>query len=339
MKLVRYKATLETLTPLHIGSGEKENSLFVIYDWAGTKFRYSFEEFIKKYLENNDSVEELVDSLLKALGSKDDSSEVKKEFYKKIIDTFGGTDQEKKLNRLSKTTGDVSLFVSSDIGPYVPGSSLKGALINSAYFNISPQDITVGIKEKENKKYNKKTKKILITNKKINSLYKRDKDGVRSPRNYIRIRDSHTIDKNCLDFYGITRKNYLKNKEGAKTIVECVVPKTEIKFEIIGEENSVKKMLEESDKFYRTVLREYESRKMIKDNFEDEIGLNEKDKLLLLGFGTTLLAKTPWAVQNISRNELRMKKIPQTIWTYEDKPLGVTKIKVEKIEEKEMKLV
>ncbi len=130
--LERYKIELETIGPIHIGSGETLRKREWILEWADQRaIVIDFDKFFqllqrKQLLAGYESyVSAAGGDLLRWMKAHEISKKERYEIAKYTLDTKG-------LNLKNSRIHDMAMTMKDAYGlPYIPGSSLKGALRNA----------------------------------------------------------------------------------------------------------------------------------------------------------------------------------------------------------------
>ncbi|WP_457680794.1 type III-A CRISPR-associated RAMP protein Csm5 [Thermovibrio sp.] len=142
--ILKKKIVFKTITPLHIGSGEKYGSIdYVIYD--GRFYRIDWDKFVN-YIANLSKVEPnlgkvKLEELSKLLASRERISFeeilIGLNLKKEEVRNWSIYDFPFKGNRFNY---EVEEFIKSSIEPYVPGSELKGSLRRALFLYFLNED-------------------------------------------------------------------------------------------------------------------------------------------------------------------------------------------------------
>ncbi|MHA1284855.1 MAG: type III-A CRISPR-associated RAMP protein Csm5 [Promethearchaeota archaeon] len=301
---------LEVLSPLHIGSGEEYSFLDYYYDDKTSKiFLVDIDKFfsdeqinkkISKILKNlkYKSFEGVCEELNLAPTDyiiKDRSFEY---IFKK--DYFLEMKKKKRDNQLIHFPS-IKKFIRTSGKPYIPGSTLKGAIRtlfalnyiseNKLYFlseikNYIQNELKK-LKDFRNKyRFNSKTAFKNFNKKIFNDDPKKDLLKV------LQISDSKTVDE---DFLKIIRVYTVGTTRRLPIFIECIPPKTkfELCFKFLNNRCQIK-FLENLNKISKEIVNHYEkhySRNIIKKI--PELFKEEKNVLYIcIGWGTGWYFKT-----------------------------------------------
>lgn len=252
--LKKYRVTLTTRGPLYIGSGQQLKKK----DWIMSgKKGYVFDlRKLYLFLEKKNLLSKYEAF---AIGEKEEKGKEKKEPPQSLKDWLNVVLSVEELEELkSEATrytfdrnglkedykNDLQLFVKDGLGrPYVPGSSLKGA-IRSILLSQKLQDKPSG--HAEEVIINRTNKKEL--KKKSRSLEK-EKFYIRNLQNYelrqdimaaVRISDSLPVDTDRLvicEKYDVYPDGGVPKKRSVNVLRECICPGTEIVFDLTIDES------------------------------------------------------------------------------------------------------
>ncbi len=301
-----YKIIIETLAPVHIGSGQEIKKSEYVYDKANGMLyimdTYKLFEGLKK-LNLLDRFEEFM------LTSREATMT---DFIAK-----NGINQYKdwaaysyNVGKFGKYTNPIKGFIKDAYGlPYVPGSSLKGVIRNallSALLRQKKENYLVVTQEvlseiengKPNNKFLLKQSSDLdvmtfhsVRNDKNGEPAKKTDDAVNSKMRGLIISDSKPISKEHLIV--CKKEDMTKNGEtkSISLLRECISPKTELEFTMTIDTNVFKYSADTLEK----VLNYQHT--FIKQNFNDVFGSRAKTDsmsgtLLYLGGGTGYVSKT-----------------------------------------------
>ena len=314
-----YEITAEVKTPIFIGAGttlskkdyyvdDKEHKIYIVdvnkLIRRNSKILSLYEDYAKDITKTfNEWVEN--DSVKMYL-----NADIIKNDYTKYAVGIGDTDirggkQQISTNRKDNKTNNIDEFIKNAYNePYIPGSSLKGAirtailsseLINSndtKFKNNSMEQllkVIEGMSDRTIKGYSAKN----IEKQCFNKLDRTDKreDATNDIFSYISISDSDSIglnslvlcEKNDVDENGNERKSNLP------LVRECVRPKTEIRFRINVQNNSKVYQIDNllnRIKFYSDYYLKYFNK-----NFKLSLA-NYKGIYLPIGGGVGYISKT-----------------------------------------------
>jgi CRISPR-associated protein Csm5 len=135
---LKYNVDLEVITPLHIGSGDLRSPLgdYFIKQGAETKeLRFLNAKKFSALLSSKNKTETYINKVL--LATVEDKSEFINKFFRddlgeNLIDSI--TDTAYPV-RMAGNPVELQEFIKSDGRPFIPGSSLKGALRSVLLFN------------------------------------------------------------------------------------------------------------------------------------------------------------------------------------------------------------
>lgn len=312
-----YKIKLTTLSPVSIGNGQKLNHFAdYIYDAGENKIHFVNKKVIAEKLAAN---ENLMNRYIAGITTGMDNNRTKFElqnFLKNVLKLQSSdytlysedahTDTSKELNCIIKNV---------DGKPYIPGSTIKGALRNALLYNntginkdklITPflNEIKKGINKKEfNKKINQLNKNVeeFFIDKKIFN----DKI-IEFPKNKFGVSDSELIDSKNVEVRELKRISPFSEEGNIPQLFETLKPNTETFFTLsldnAKDEDvlTVKKIFKRVNIFTqnninleKTILSKFENNteehsKLI-EQFECFLiklnNLNENECIMRIGFG------------------------------------------------------
>lgn len=292
--ITAYEVSVKTIGPLHIGSGEKKNKAGYIYDYAN-KTAYMVDEikFLKWVIKNNlqDNFESyFIDNKSRQKDLYTWLKGVGMENFKEFSAYEISTDSLKKpksgsLNEISMAMKDKAM------NPYVPGSSLKGAIRLAIISELLHGE---GVDKpskynflddylKNRKRDNYVTWKMKeIEQKAIGIIKKEDAN----PFKYLQISDSEPISKDKLILSQKIDVGIAKSDNNISIYRESIRPGETIKFQMVLD-----------DRFIFGIER---IEKAIRDFFSDvdyyflqHFGLSErKGNYIYLGGGSGYVSKT-----------------------------------------------
>ncbi len=288
----------KVLSPVHIGDGKeleffdyviKEGKLYKIYlyeflsnlqgDLLSKLKEYQLKNYIieiRKFIRENIDIESYKEY-------EADVSDSVQRFYEQKFDDIN--------NQLI-----MNPFIRTDGKPYIPGSSIKGAIRTAVLNHLDKGNVDKFIKDKKNSKLYEGFIISATDKKDYNYTYNMSKDPFRS----LKIRDTE-LPSGCTEFMLVS--NYKKvNSDLEKTsitiIKEVIKPETEVDVEFVLDKNVKTKVkldidliLEASDKFYKEVLisekeRLFKNNKGIKEIYEKIFDEVKGGYLLRIGFNS-----------------------------------------------------
>lgn len=295
-----FQFSLLALAPIHIGNGEKYTSREFIYE----NNSYYFPDMVKFYnrMMENGLGQKFECFIQEKKSSAEENRLISFLNNNSISDrNFGGyriieTGFESEKNDIDSKLGtinEVAKFMRDPFGnPYIPGSSLKGA-IRTILLNTNPHWI--------NEEAIYKTKSFKVENMNIILWDAKTKRKFNNLFNAIRVSDSMTL---CNENLIITQKwdlKRMKDDEPTKPIGlplyrESLAPLTKINFKITTSSKEAGELIEnlgvQSQKFYK----EYE-RFFLLDYPEDMIQDNIQYPIYL-GAGSGVWTKTLFKLAN-----------------------------------------
>lgn len=261
-----YKLSLRTLSPVHIGSGEKAGTKDFIFENG----EYYFPDMIKLYREIVNHGEQVVDNYdIFLLGQGNGNrlinflkeNQIKnRNFGGYKIKAHGYEEAEKqqtdkspivKLGRMK----EVSLFIKDPYGkPYIPGSSMKGAIR------------TILVNQYFKKDNNRRNSKAIPWGSQHEKRYF-------DTFNNIRVGDSQTID---IDKLVLAQKTDFSKTKGIDTPLpltrECIKPLTLITFPVTAVGVEAIQIMDNLMKYAKQHYQEYET--LFLNEFPDELNQN-----------------------------------------------------------------
>jgi CRISPR-associated RAMP protein, csm5 family len=284
--LINYELKIKILTPVYIGSGYTVGKREYIHDKSKNLVSFlDLDKLFKGILENG-----LYSEYEKYFTADNKSREFKvelKQFLEKVgigedkySDWITYSEYMGSDNLSLQNTHEIQTFIKDGYGnPYIPGSSLKGAIrtiLESCYirnkykeFNFNRNEV---IEEKMGKKarymsfpYNHLKEKVFhrqITDEKVR-LEKMQNDIMRG----IIVGDSHPIDKNLLCICQKIDLSTKGNKKSLNVLRECLKPGTEVTVpftidsaimsNIYGKKFDLEDIKADINRFYKNYKNEY----------------------------------------------------------------------------------
>ena len=185
--IIKYKMKLEVLTPLHIGGADYKSNI--------TKKEYLFEEENeeKKILRIVDG-QKFVDYLIKNNLFDNYISLINKNINESV-------DEDKKF----EIKNDIKLMIINILGkPYIPGSSIKGALVNF---------LLIDYIIKHRNEFEKEKKLILNAAKKVSNKNQANSFRNNIMKNIVNIMEDYILYSKNMEYSVKKRMNYKINKE------------------------------------------------------------------------------------------------------------------------------
>ncbi|MCS7233364.1 MAG: type III-A CRISPR-associated RAMP protein Csm5 [Synergistetes bacterium] len=325
------KVKLKTLTPIFIGAG-KEKVLSPRFDWVMGKegvllidqnrlfeiltLNERLVDDYVKHVKEGGNIRNFIDNLDKerVIGKEDVKSLIKGKLRFKVA-------------LKDKENIEIQRFISSPLGNYIPGSSIKGAIrtaLGYYYFNKKKQrsntlNVLDKIKNVKNPKfaYSDANLQFETFSARFSSYGKYDaKDDFLK---LLRVRDSAFLSRDNFVIFQCSVFNFNSNKEGAPVFLECLDEGKEVEIEINffkgkspiynlcsgfwsflkeGEEKAILKIFEFLNGFALDFIKReknfFKNRQKDLIDFYNKIEkeVSEKTALLLLGRGTTFFGKT-----------------------------------------------
>ena len=278
-----HKLSMEVVSPIFIGNGEKMLNKNCIIDVYNKKLYVPNQwKFMKLMLERNlvDSYEEFIldsnsKNLSKWMKTNNINSKVSEIADYELDISNLESDNISEINNKSR---DISVFIKDSYGmPYIPGSSIKGAIrtaLITRYILDNPSEFE-NIKRKiigdSNKSKKEIEKDIKLLERKIFDVVL--DDHVKSKLNGLHITDSKPLPKKSLMLSSNTDK--VKKKEGIKEaslplVYESLRPGTIVDFEIIIDKSELNVDLDyimESLEISFNLVKKYYFSKFDKNNF------------------------------------------------------------------------
>ena len=235
--IIKCKMKLEVLTPLHIGGADYKSKLdkkeYVFDKDKGTLTLIDSEKFISFLIKKN-----LFDDYIFYIQKNLSSKKYEQDKNIKLIDFLKSRDIYKNIEEFRKKTltkfdaeieemNDIKLMLRNLQGkPYIPGSSIKGAIINFLLVNyiINHRDKfkiernkILEIAKKANNDYDiKKAKneiKRIVNEIEKSIIYGDNKELEKSKRFGISVSDTYSYSNTRTNFYGDIDEKRDKSKE------------------------------------------------------------------------------------------------------------------------------
>lgn len=305
----RFKLSLRTLAPVHIGSGDKYTSREFIYDGK----TYYFPDMGKFYTEMSklgmaQKFETfLLDPRNQRQGNRLDSF---LEDNRVQIRNFGGyTLKATGFEKAQSTSGklnDISKFIRDGYGkPYIPGSSLKGA-IRTILMNTHWKD----------KKFSRFKDRGYKENKEIIPWGPSKNEGRENDDlfNEIRVSDSQPLSNDDLTI--VQKWDYSVDKKKAVALPlyrESISPLKEISFEIVTTSDRAYALIKTLPDYAREFYKLYEDFFLRDKDFRNKLPekyiQNNVQYPIYLGAGSGVWTKTviKQADGNVQKRYTRMK--------------------------------
>ncbi len=265
------KIKLTTLSPVCIGNGGKLSPTSdYIYDWKSKQIHYINKDVVAEALANNDDLmDEYVNGILYGMDNNRTLFNLK-DFLEKKLKLIPEEYIAYSVKANIKSTKELNTIIkNADGSPYIPGSTIKGALKNAlvydflsrdkkllkdfikkidVYYNQFEQEVkysTVPIKKlkidklKSVKDFNKEIQKL---EEKINEYflhieYKGDQ-RLEIPKMNFSVLDSEGIAKECTNVIDI-KKVHLKSKDGIPQVWETLKSGTSTVFDLKANEKEL----------------------------------------------------------------------------------------------------
>ena len=303
--LKRYRITLETEGPLFIGSGKKLTKKEWIYDRREKKGIILDERKLFEYLVEKDLIDSF-ESYMKEGRERLYSWICKNNIS--IADIKNLKKYELDCGELQSEAVEINLFVKDSYGhPYIPGSSLKGALRNvilAEMIRSNPYDNRGKIKKAVSTGYRSRSVFIESMKKESVSLEQHyfnvgenlieDKSNmVNDIMRGIKISDSDPLNTSCLTVCQKIDKsiNGKRKSQGVPVVRECIRPNTKIVMQLTidktclgGQEITVAFIMNAVNNF----LHEYNSKFLSHFDYERQY----KRDIIYLGGGAGYHTKT-----------------------------------------------
>ncbi len=300
--LERYKIILETIGPVFIGSGKSLRKNEYAIDKQSKKAWFFDEIKLYEYFSQKKMLDKYEQYLIKEKKPFEiwlKENRIYKEEYSKLCKYSLNCSDISELN----TVKDILLFQKDAYGnPYIPGSSLKGALrtvLAAGYINKNPAEfvsdkgkIKTEVSEYRNKKRylsseSKNIESIVFNKKKRNERNKND--AVNDIMSGLRISDSKPLSINDLTICQKTDIDPKGEEHDLPIVRECLKPGTEIEFELTIDKTeceyiTVEKIRESIESFLTNYYKEFA------EKFED--GKNHQKDVIYIGGGSGYATKT-----------------------------------------------
>ena len=299
--LKTYDLTLETVGPVHIGTGEKAAKSNYLYDKTHQIISMLNSDKLIEAVIAHDKVDEYEQGIVQNQFGNPNN------LYKFLVHTCGLKGREiQELVLYNCDAGaaldekhhlkDITQFIRREDGKaYIPGSSLKGALRTVILFHLMKEKYLLGTGGRSEKK--------IPENDLVNTLHlKTDhfgntvtKDAVNSVMRGFSVSDSEAIPKRQLTLCNKIDIHAGRQAEESKPNVcrECVKPGTEIHFALTMDQSILKHTDIRAEDLYSYLddFKEY-----YHDQYESHFQLPDGgvygSHLLILGGGSGFFAKT-----------------------------------------------
>lgn len=328
MKEKNYKIKLTTLGPVHIGSGEIIKKKEYMYNKKENIFEIlNQKKFLELLLQEN--LLEKYEKFIMSNHSKDlFKFIIENKLEKKYKQTINyKLDASELKNYDNKKINDLNLCVKDPYKkPYIPGSSLKGAIITNILYStaLNSRDKLADkyyhkIKNEENKKNISKLEKDIYKDLILND-FRLSEIG-----KLISIGDSTSVELNNLTIaqkYDYFPEELKRNGNEINLIRESIKTNTEFEFMLKLYNTEVLSLKEIEDSITNTFLD-------LDNLFREKTGYDELDGLnIYLGGGTGFISKT--IVYGLLKENQRieiaakiLKKLFPRIDRIEDKKIGL----------------
>ena len=314
--LERYKITIETLGPLHIGSGHEIGKK----DWILNRrdnTAYIIDEIkLFNYLRNNNLLSSFEKFMLSnARGGLFEWAKENKIINDIIYQTSKYSLDCENIAQVNKVRG-IQTFIKDGYGkPYIPGSSIKGAIRNvllsqSIEKDTNSNDDVIsalrkpdagGNKNKLSGEADKLDKKYFRTLNREGSKYD---DAVNDVMSGIKISDSKPLSFNNLTLcQKIDAKLDGDPGDGLPIFRECIKPETKIEFNLTIDTALFKKEISYIENAVENFLNNYNEEFLLK--FKEEIPYY--GNVIYLGGGAGYHTKT--VTSSLLKNEVDKVKI------------------------------
>ncbi len=297
--LQRYEIRLQTIGPVHIGSGESLRKNEWIMEWSDNRAIiidfYKFFELLedKKLLaEYERFVTSAGGNLSRWMKEHDISGKERYEIAKYTLSTEGLDLKNNKIRDMAMTTKDPYGL------PYIPGSSLKGAVRNAilgAMIDAAPYDssqIKQGIRNlgKVSKKKFLATESSAVNRQYFNirGLSEKKNDAVNDIMRGIRISDSNSVGLNRLTLCQKIDAGVDGRVRDIPLVRECILPDTEFSFDLVIDRTETNLTISFIEEAIGKFLEDYN--KLFLEHFSAE--KQYAGNILYLGGGTGFPTKT-----------------------------------------------
>lgn len=139
---MKIKLKLKTLTPVHIGNGEKISSYSdYIYD-NGYVYYIDFD-ILEEYFMKQDNIDGLIDGFVDIVRKQANTNKKEKYRLRNFFEDNRLDYKDFSYNKLSaneEITEQINRAMCSGIKPYIPGSSIKGAIRTAFIYNFFARD-------------------------------------------------------------------------------------------------------------------------------------------------------------------------------------------------------
>ena len=318
--LQRYEIRLQTLGPVHIGSGERLRKSEWIMEWSdNTAIIVDFYKFFelleeKKLLAEYESFATRAGgNLLRWMKEHDISRKERYEIAKYTLSTAG-------LDLKNNQIRDMAMTAKDPYGlPYIPGSSLKGAMRNAilgAMIDANPYDNSQLKQEIRNSVGRVNPKRFLNNDSNaVNRQYfntkglsEKKNDAVNDMMSGIRISDSNPVGLDRLTLCQKVDAGTDGKTHDIPLVRECVLPDTEFSFDLVIDRTETNLTVSFIEEAIERFLEDYNG--MFLEHFSAE--KQYAGNILYLGGGTGFPTKT--VLNQILRREPdRVKLTAETL--------------------------
>lgn len=277
----QFKFILRTLGPIHIGSGDKYTSREFLYENKkyyfpdmGSVYSYFISEGLDTKFEQF-----LLDSKNKNKGNRLNSFFADNRIFKR---DFGGYSLKETGLEKEKTTkgslNDISKFVRDAFGkPYIPGSSLKGA-IRTILLNT----------EWKNTDFTSKTSKGVKENRHAIPWGGKRKTEFNDIFNEIRVSDSPPLENNKMII--VQKWDYSSKAKSIPLYRESIEPFTVLEFTITTTTERSYRLISQLPQLAKEFYAQYQS--FFLNEFPDRLVQNNLQFPIYLGGGSGVWTKT-----------------------------------------------
>lgn len=293
--LEKYKIKIKTISPIYIGMGETINKKEYIYDKAHGKVHIlDIEKMFSSFLKRGLDVE--FEKYLMHPKKNLYTWFYEKGFAWKEYSKWIKYSLNCKMSELGENEAAISLFIKDKYGnPYVPGSSLKGAirtaLVGTKILELKNPDLYRQRFENALRIPNNKGKKAIGTEmmklEKNLFVFERKNEEKNDKMMGIRIADSKVLTKDCLTICKKVDLRIDRKENYINVLRECIKPGTEIEFDMTIDKSyntyNIEDILDAINVFY-----EYCS--IQSEKFEE--GLSDPNDVIYLGGGSGFISKT-----------------------------------------------
>ena len=237
--IIKYKMKLEVLTPLHIGGADYKSNI--------TKKEYLFEEeneekkilrivdgqkFVDYLIKNNlfDNYISLINKNINESVDEHKRNLSLEKILKELritIDDFKNNFQKKFYiinDKKFEIKNDIKLMIINILGkPYIPGSSIKGALVNF---------LLIDYIIKHRNEFEKEKKLILNAAKKVSNKNQANSFRNNIMKNIVNIMEDYILYSKNMEYSVKKRMNYKIRKKNVYFIKEIVGKNLEFQYQI-----------------------------------------------------------------------------------------------------------